>query len=155
MSPITQPPTPARVIVVILGLLAAASLMVGCALMVALARMGLLDPNLNPSEVLVWAWRSRADPALRQGFGEGLMAAFAAMGLITVLLVRKTTPLHGAARWAREGEISAAGLRKSTGIILGRRGRRLLVFGGEEHVLLAAPTRSGKGVGVVIPNLLT
>jgi len=77
------------------------------------------------------------------------------MGLIIVLLVRKTTPLHGAARWAREGEISAAGLRKSTGIILGRRGRRLLIFGGEEHVLLAAPTRSGKGVGVVIPNLLT
>ncbi|MDP3383630.1 MAG: type IV secretory system conjugative DNA transfer family protein, partial [Phenylobacterium sp.] len=155
MRPITHLPTPARVFVVILGLVAAGGLVVGCALMVALARLGLLDPNLNPLEVLVWAWRSRADPALREGFGQGLMAALAVTGLITVLLVRKTTPLHGAARWAHEGEIVAAGLRKSTGIILGRRGRRLLIFGGEEHVLLAAPTRSGKGVGVVIPNLLT
>lgn len=155
MRPITHLPTPARVFVVILGLVAAGGLVVGCALMVALARLGLLDPNLNPLEVLVWAWRSRADPALREGFGQGLMAALAVTGLITVLLVRKTTPLHGAARWAHEGEIAAAGLRKSTGIILGRRGRRFLIFGGEEHVLLAAPTRSGKGVGVVIPNLLT
>src|SRR3546814_16382903 len=29
------------------------------------------------------------------------------------------------------------------------------MFGGNEHVLLEAPTRAGKGVGVVIPNLLT
>lgn len=32
--------------------------------------------------------------------------------------------------------------------------RNLLIYGGDEHVLLYAPTRSGKGVGVVIPNLL-
>jgi type IV secretion system protein VirD4 len=30
----------------------------------------------------------------------------------------------------------------------------VLRFGGTEHVLLEAPTRAGKGVGVVIPNLL-
>jgi type IV secretion system protein VirD4 len=42
------------------------------------------------------------------------------------------------------------------GIIVGYH-RRLgyLVFVGQQFVLLAAPTRSGKGVGVVIPNLLT
>lgn len=32
--------------------------------------------------------------------------------------------------------------------------QNLLLYGGDEHVLLYAPTRSGKGVGVVIPNLL-
>src|SRR3546814_10456538 len=32
---------------------------------------------------------------------------------------------------------------------------RSLIFGGNEHVLLEAQTRAGKGVGVVIPNLLT
>ncbi len=39
--------------------------------------------------------------------------------------------------------------------MLGRKGGRNLVFGGPEHVMLYAPTRTGKGVGVVIPNLLT
>ncbi|MCE6967522.1 type IV secretory system conjugative DNA transfer family protein [Cereibacter sphaeroides] len=32
--------------------------------------------------------------------------------------------------------------------------RNLLTYGGPEHMLLYAPTRSGKGVGVVVPNLL-
>ncbi len=32
--------------------------------------------------------------------------------------------------------------------------RNLLTYGGPEHMFLYAPTRSGKGVGVVVPNLL-
>nr|WP_280530558.1 type IV secretory system conjugative DNA transfer family protein [Paraburkholderia sacchari] len=32
---------------------------------------------------------------------------------------------------------------------------RYLKFGGEQFVLLAAPARSGKGVGIVVPNLLS
>ena len=35
------------------------------------------------------------------------------------------------------------------------KGGRFLTFGGSEHVLVEAPTRSGKGTGIVIPNLLT
>ncbi|MFX5839489.1 type IV secretory system conjugative DNA transfer family protein, partial [Acinetobacter baumannii] len=41
------------------------------------------------------------------------------------------------------------------GIIVGQYGGRYLMLGGQQHVLLAAPTRSGKGVGIVIPNLLS
>lgn len=33
-------------------------------------------------------------------------------------------------------------------------GKNLLTYGGPEHMFLYAPTRSGKGVGVVVPNLL-
>ena len=43
----------------------------------------------------------------------------------------------------------------ASGILVGRKGRRFLTFGGSEHVLVEAPTRSGKGTGIVIPNLLT
>ncbi|WP_299869825.1 type IV secretory system conjugative DNA transfer family protein [uncultured Roseobacter sp.] len=32
--------------------------------------------------------------------------------------------------------------------------KNLLTYGGPEHMLLYAPTRSGKGVGIVVPNLL-
>ena len=40
------------------------------------------------------------------------------------------------------------------GVIAGRLGQKYLTFGGNDHVLLYAPTREDKGVGVVIPNLL-
>lgn len=67
--------------------------------------------------------------------------------------------LHGEARFARMREIRRAGLLENKvgdGIIIGRIGRRFLTAGLAEypHVMLAAPTASGKGVGVVIPNLL-
>lgn len=63
-------------------------------------------------------------------------------------------PLHGAARFARTEEIRAAGLFGDHGIVLGKVQDRYLIYGGQEFVLLAAPTRSGKGVSVVLPNLL-
>lgn len=40
------------------------------------------------------------------------------------------------------------------GILVDRLGRRLLGLPGQLSVMLSATTRSGKGVGVVIPNLL-
>jgi len=76
------------------------------------------------------------------------------IGLIYALWARGA-PLHGAARFARESEIKRHGFRSSAGIVLGRKGGRFLTFGGSEHVIVEAPTRSGKGTGIVIPNLLT
>src|SRR4029079_10084228 len=60
----------------------------------------------------------------------------------------------GDARWAKEGDIRRAGLRATTGLLLGRSNGQFLVAGGFEHNVCFAPTRSGKGVGLVIPNLL-
>ena len=40
------------------------------------------------------------------------------------------------------------------GIVVGRLRGKLVRLSGQQFVILAAPTRSGKGVGVVIPNLL-
>ncbi|WP_040849086.1 IncP-type conjugal transfer protein TraG, partial [Nitrospirillum viridazoti] len=47
------------------------------------------------------------------------------------------------------------GLLADAGVMLGRMGRRYLRHDGPEHVLVFAPTRSGKGVGLVVPTLLT
>lgn len=60
----------------------------------------------------------------------------------------------GDAKFADEGDIKKAGLRSSEGLVLGKYKGRYLMDDGQTHVLVAAPTGSGKGVGVVIPNLL-
>ncbi|MDR6309057.1 conjugal transfer protein TraG [Pacificitalea manganoxidans] len=62
---------------------------------------------------------------------------------------------YGSARWAEKGEVKAAGLLDPDGVVLGRYDRKYLRHDGPEHVLCFAPTRSGKGVGLVVPSLLT
>jgi len=66
----------------------------------------------------------------------------------------KKESLHGDAKWATERDIKKAGLRAKKGLVLGRTGRGYLIADGFQHILLFAPTGSGKGVGFVIPNLL-
>ncbi len=91
---------------------------------------------------------------LQLSAGLGLFALFGLPILFGLSLTHRTTPLHGAARFANPAEISEAGLFGEQGIIVGKVGRRYLIYGGQEFVLLAAPTRSGKGVSLVLPNLL-
>ncbi len=62
---------------------------------------------------------------------------------------------YGSARWARPREIREAGLIGDDGVVLGRFAGDYLRHDGPEHVLCFAPTRSGKGVGLVVPTLLT
>ena len=61
---------------------------------------------------------------------------------------------YGSARWATEREIARAGLLGDDGVFLGSFGQHYLRHAGAEHVLAFAPTRSGKGVGLVVPTLL-
>jgi type IV secretion system protein VirD4 len=67
----------------------------------------------------------------------------------------KNAETYGSARWARPDEVRAAGLLDPDGVVLGRFDRAYLRHDGPEHVLCFAPTRSGKGVGLVVPTLLT
>jgi type IV secretion system protein VirD4 len=62
---------------------------------------------------------------------------------------------YGSARWATNRDIATAGLPGSEGVALGRLGNRDLRHDGPEHVMAFAPTRSGKGVGLVVPTLLS
>lgn len=76
-------------------------------------------------------------------------------------LTEDTEDLHGSARWADANDINETGLLAAKqGVYVG--GWRdpntshlhYLRHNGPEHVLAFAPTRSGKGVGLVIPTLL-
>ncbi len=89
--------------------------------------------------------------------GAGGIAAFTVAVAMSVWRAReaKHTSTYGSARWATVQEIRAADLLHPDGVILGRWHGSYLRHDGPEHVLCFAPTRSGKGVGLVIPTLLT
>ena len=60
----------------------------------------------------------------------------------------------GSARWAGRADLRRSGLLGQRGVMLGRFHGRYLRHDGPEHVMAFAPTRSGKGVGLVVPTLL-
>ena len=99
------------------------------------------------------------------------------IGLPVALRIRggsnapKPTGAYGTARWAERRELKAAMLLEPSGIVLGQtdearfrhtktggwqleRPGELIRHDGPEHAIVFAPTRSGKGVGVVVPTLL-
>ncbi|WP_434721298.1 conjugal transfer protein TraG [Mesorhizobium sp. RIZ17] len=67
----------------------------------------------------------------------------------------KNVATYGSARWAEKKEVQAASLLGADGVVLGRYRDDYLRHDGPQHVLCFAPTRSGKGVGLVVPSLLT
>ncbi len=106
------------------------------------------------------------------GFGPGSIP-FIALDLVTLLVLAAitfrlvTNPLiihfgdmegetHGSARFATSKE-AAALTRADSGLLIGRdpKSKKLLRYDGPAHLLTMAPTRTGKGVGTIIPNLLT
>jgi len=67
--------------------------------------------------------------------------------------------LHGSAHWADKAAIQQSGLLQKEGVYVGawtdaRNRLHYLRHHGPEHIAVIAPTRSGKGVGLVVPTLL-
>lgn len=156
MTRFASAPWPLKAAYVVVVATAGATLLLGLAAVIALAGLKRLSADIDPAAVPGWFWYFRADPEVRRWLGVGVLSSGGLAAIIALGLLRGLRPpLHGAARWAGEAEITQAGLRAEQGIVLGHKGGRLLTFGGPEHVMLHAPTRTGKGVGVVIPNLLT
>ncbi|MBS0251491.1 MAG: type IV secretory system conjugative DNA transfer family protein, partial [Proteobacteria bacterium] len=87
----------------------------------------------------------------------GLASGTIALGGAARRASRKKNPAttYGSARWADASDIKTANLFSDRGIILGLYDERYLRHDGPEHVLAVAPTRSGKGVGLVVPTLLS
>jgi type IV secretion system protein VirD4 len=87
----------------------------------------------------------------------GLGLPVGAWLVLTVMaLIPRQRALHGDARFATGGDLADKGFFKphANGVVVGKFGGKILRLGGQQFIILAAPTRSGKGVGVVIPNLL-
>lgn len=88
--------------------------------------------------------------------------------VFTALFSKPKRELHGSARFANDAEIRRAGFLpndkeraklqtkkpSNPSILIGKHKNKFLEFFGNEFMFVAAPTRSGKGVAIVIPNLL-
>lgn len=112
----------------------------------------------------LFEWWFFFDAYAPQVFDTGGMIA-ASSGLLAVAVAiamsvwrsrqaRKVTT-YGSARWADAADIRKAGLTQPAGVFLGQHDGHYLRHEGPEHVLTFAPTRSGKGVGLVVPTLLS
>ena len=118
---------------------------------------------LYPPPAFFWWWYF-FDAFAPHVFMEG--GAIAASGGVIAIAVAvlmsiyrsreaKDVRTFGSARWAEREEIETAHLLGDDGVVLGRHENDYLRHDGAEHVLCFAPTRSGKGVGLVVPTLLT
>jgi type IV secretion system protein VirD4 len=110
-----------------------------------------------------WWWYqfdAYAPQVFIEGAGIAASGGFASIAAAIAMSVSrareaKSVVTYGSARWATPDEVRAAGLLGQDGVVLGRFARDYLRHEGPEHVLCFAPTRSGKGVGLVVPTLLT
>ncbi|PZU06515.1 type IV secretory system conjugative DNA transfer family protein [Sphingomonas sp.] len=140
----------AIVFLALIGLVASAA--VGA--LAVLWRAHLLSAGTPWRKVPAALWALKSYPIVYRpfliGFAIGLVLTIAI--IVATLFTRQK--LHGEARWARLGEVRRGKLLGRTGIVLGKFGGKVMRFDGPEHVMLEAPTRAGKGVGVIIPNLL-
>jgi type IV secretion system protein VirD4 len=138
----------------------------------------MLEPGVYfPFDVLVWTWKFNS-----LDYGTAVMAIFERAHIImgvggffslvlpVALAFRRTrkaeserNDLHGSAHWALPAEVLEAGIlptdKNKGGVLFGaweHKGKvQYLRHKGPEHMMVFAPTRSGKGVGIVIPTLLS
>jgi type IV secretion system protein VirD4 len=102
-------------------------------------------------------------PTFFRAIGTLVVTTVAVFAAICVALA-ETPRHHGTARWATFSEMKRFGYLKAHTVISGpvfgktarpRRSGDYLTNGEHAHSLIVAPTRAGKGVGIVIPTLLT
>jgi len=88
--------------------------------------------------------------------GSGFLGcAFAVIGSVWRGRQAKRLTTYGSSRWSNTRDLKRAGLFEPSGVFLGRTEENYLRHDGPEHVMAFAPTRSGKGVGLVVPTLLS
>jgi type IV secretion system protein VirD4 len=162
--PFSAWPTGRKVAAGVFGVVGYAAL--ACAAVYLAGVLFLVLNKANPKQAqftsIVHYWDLHADDVqLRKKLqlaigisGIGLLILLPA-GLVVAARPRRA--LHGDARFASAAEVDRAGLTGGDGqpgILIGRHRGKFLSLPGQLSVMLSAPTRSGKGVGVVIPNLL-
>lgn len=135
----------------------------------------LLRHVYSPFDAIVWATRfdhSRFGVRVQAIFEYQRLILLAGCGLAVITSVafvswrcakmKEHSDLHGSAHWASSNEICATGLLdQKDGVYVGAwhdpasRRVKYLRHNGPEHVMVFAPTRSGKGVSLIIPTLLS
>ena len=129
-----------------------------------------VGPLYAPFNFFIWWWRFGDAPGTAEVWRQGAwlvsVPSHAAVFVAIVVAVRRArrlmgpTDTHGSARWATRADLTTAGLVGGTnGVYVGAWAEKqetlYLRHDGPQHVLAFAPSRSGKGVGLVLPTLLS
>ena len=145
------------------------------AAVLALLLQWYFDPGFNALRPEHWRWlvavvKEQGDvpPAMAPALWRTGFATVAAIAVATFFFQRPASRIlqgaparaaHGSAAWGRWRDVRRAGLAGRAGVTVGGWKRpfsvRRLTHDGPEHVICFAPTRSGKGAGLVLPTLLS
>lgn len=111
-----------------------------------------------------WQWVFPYYDAARTPFnvGFGIFMASVVIAVLSAISVaifrsRRTEEAtsHGSARWGNRKDLEKAKLLTGKGIVLGRtEDGQWITYDGPAHAEVVAPSRSGKGVGIIVPTLL-
>ncbi len=119
-------------------------------------------PIYQPHQFFAWWYHFDAYAPVVFLKGAGIAASGGVLAIVVAITASvqrakyaSLVTTYGSARWASVEEVRATGMLEPAGVHLGRLGRHHLRHSGPEHVLCFAPTRSGKGVGLVVPTLLS
>ena len=110
---------------------------------------------LGPLALLMHVTHHQQDLAGLVGAGVGAAAGWVRWTRRQASAAPST--VHGSASFAPPDQVRRS-MAVDKGLIVGRENRnagKLLRYAGDAHLITIAPTRSGKGVGAIIPNLLT
>ena len=126
------------------------------------------DNTYLPWMILVWAakWSGDYPQELMYSGSLGIIVGGGFFFLVFIYQrltrhkVQAVENLHGSARWANRQDLEESGFFDNDGVYIGgwvdeKKKLHYLRHEGPEHILCLAPTRSGKGVGLVIPTLLS
>ena len=130
------------------------------------------QPQLGPPDALVWGVRLYApwkfllwwyyfDAYAREVFeaagliflsGVAIAVAMAFAFSLWRSREARNSNTYGTARWANAADVKRLHLTSGDGVILGAWNKHILRHDGDEHVLVVAPTNTGKSVGVSLPT---
>lgn len=112
-----------------------------------------------PWKFLLWWYQF--DAYARSTFETAALIFLSGVGLAVLLAFAfsvwrareaRQSDTYGTARWAITRDIKKLDLMKGDGVVLGAWQNRLLRHDGDEHVLVVAPTNTGKSVGISLPT---
>lgn len=116
-------------------------------------------PVYQPWAFIPWAYHiaERFPRAFDAGFGILMASALVPTLAVGLAKLRKPPKVKamGQDKWGGLFDAKKAKLLSGRGVVVGRLGKKLLTYDGPEHQLVAGASQSGKGVGHVIPTLLT
>jgi type IV secretion system protein VirD4 len=111
-----------------------------------------------PWEIFVWVRRFGDQIPGTLDFGYAILGGSLLVATLLLVVAHRfrRIPVRelGRNRWGTKRDMKAAGLMTGKGTVLGYAHRGYLTYDGPEHQLISGASRSGKGVGHVIPTLL-